>query len=248
MSQTASAPALFISDLHLSGERPDILQRFRRFMSGQAPASRALYILGDLFEYWVGDDALGGEDDPVASEVVAALRAYTTTGRPLHVLHGNRDFLLSGGFLQATGAEFLPDATVVELAGQPTLLLHGDALCTDDLEYQRFKAQVRSSAWQNEFLGRALPERHAIMSGYRARSEQTKRGAPEEIMDVNPGAVSAAFERRGVRQMIHGHTHRHAHHTLVVGGKQCERWVLPDWYERGGYLSIGDRGPRLVMF
>lgn len=249
MPEAPSSPALFISDLHLSSERPDILRRFRRFMSEQAPSSAALYVLGDLFEYWAGDDALPDDDlsGPAAAEVIAAFKAYTASGRSLHLLHGNRDFLLGSGFLSATGADLLPDSTVVEIGGEPTLLLHGDSLCTDDLAYQRFKAEVRSAAWQRAFLGRPLAERHAIMGRYRAESEKTKSGAAEQIMDVNPGAVSGAFRRFGVRRMIHGHTHRHAHHTLVVDGKRCERWVLPDWYERGGYLATENGRPRLVM-
>ncbi len=241
-------PALLIADLHLSAVRPDALARFLRFMSDAATLSSALYILGDLFEYWPGDDVLSHTGtDSVVEKTVAALGSYAHSGRALHVLHGNRDFLLGEKFLAATGAVLMEDSTIVRLGGVPTLLLHGDALCTGDIAYQTFKAEVRSAAWKSSFLARPLGERHAIMAAYRAESEGLKSTAAPRIMDVDDAAVDAQFVRFAVRRMIHGHTHRHARHIIEVNGERCERWGLPDWYETGGYLAIGRHAPQLRM-
>ena len=248
MAAARERPALLIADLHLSGDRPDGLARFLRFMSDQAKGSSGLYILGDLFEYWPGDDLLSSSAaDSAAAMTVHALRTYTMSGRPLHVMHGNRDFLLGARFLSESGAVLLEDYTIVDLAGVPTLLAHGDTLCTDDIAYQEFRSEVRSAEWKRNFLARPLTQRNEIMAAYRAKSEKSKSTAPARIMDVNDAAVDEQFVRFGVRHMIHGHTHRHAHHTHQVRGNSFDRWVLPDWYVGGGFLAISDDGPQLVM-
>lgn len=248
MARRLPIAALFISDLHLSAERPGMLQRFSAFMANEAAGAGALYVLGDLFEYWPGDDTLDDPSDAVAAAVAEALQRFTASGRPLHLLHGNRDFLLGARFAERTGATLLPDHAVVNLAGEPALLLHGDSLCTDDLAYQEFKSKIRTDAWRREFLAQPLAERHALMARYRAQSENAKSATAARIMDVNAGAVAAAFRQSGVRRMIHGHTHRHARHELAIDDVARERWVLPDWYARGGYLAVRSGTPELVLF
>ncbi len=235
--------SLFISDLHLTSARPGANARFFRFLLDTAPRAEALCILGDFFEAWVGDDDL---DDPLHGRIAMALRELTLGGTRLHVMHGNRDFLLGETFCRATGASLLAEPHVVDLYGTPTLLLHGDALCTDDLDYQQFRRMVREPAWQAAFLARPLAERHALARELRAKSEQVKGGKRPEIMDANAEAVLDAFRRHGVGRMIHGHTHRPARHAHDVDGRPSERWVLPDWYDTGGYLACDTQGCRMV--
>jgi UDP-2,3-diacylglucosamine hydrolase len=233
------ALTLFISDLHLSSERPEIGERFIGFLRREAARSDALYILGDLFEYWIGDDELGSPDaDPLSLRVIAALAQLTAAGVALRLMHGNRDFLLGDGFLQATGAALLEDPTRLELEGTPTLLTHGDVLCTDDLAYQRFRAQARTPQWRNAIFSQSLAQRRRTLVGLREKSEQVKRETPMAIMDANAGAVEQAFRAYRVERIIHGHTHRPGRHLLRVDGRHCERWVLPDWYQAGGCLAI----------
>jgi UDP-2,3-diacylglucosamine hydrolase len=241
--------ALFISDLHLSGERPDTSEQFFRFLDGEASRAQALYVLGDLFEYWAGDDELQDPaGEPLAGEVAQGFRRLADAGVAVHVMHGNRDFLVGRGFLAASGARFLDDPSVIRLAGQPVALMHGDTLCTDDRDYQAWRRTARSDTWQREFLGKTLQARHEAIRGLRAKSKEVIAAKPAEIMDVNADAVRDAFRRHGVRRLIHGHTHRPARHEIEVDGAICERWVLPDWYGRGGYLALDDVGPRLVSF
>lgn len=243
-AQSGKRPeSLFISDLHLTAERPGANDRFFRFLDEIAAAAEALYILGDFFEAWVGDDAL---TDPFHAQVVAALHQLVSRGVRLYVMHGNRDFLLAEDFCRASGASLLAEPHVVNLYDRPTLLLHGDALCTDDLDYQQFRRVVRDPGWQVSFLARPLSERVALARELRARSEQVKGNKRPEIMDVNAEAVQQAFRQHGVQRMIHGHTHRPAHHHLMVDDRPCERWVLPDWYDTGGYLSCSNGGCKLV--
>jgi UDP-2,3-diacylglucosamine hydrolase len=241
--------ALFISDLHLSSERPDTSQQFFRFLGDEARRAAGLYILGDLFEYWVGDDELtepGG--DSLALEVVSELKKLSGSGVVVALMHGNRDFLLGEGFLSACGARFLEDPTIIQVKGEALALMHGDTLCTDDHDYQNWRRTARSEAWQGEFLSKSLSERHEAIQGLREKSKEVIAAKPAEIMDVNAEAVKEAFRRHRVRRLIHGHTHRPARHELEVDGVRCERWVLPDWYGRGGYLALDDVGPRLVSF
>jgi UDP-2,3-diacylglucosamine hydrolase len=241
--------ALFISDLHLSAERPDANEQFFRFLGDEAGRARSLYVLGDLFEYWAGDEEL--EDpagDPLAAEVAQGFRRLADAGVSIHLMHGNRDFLVGKAFFAASGARFLEDPSVLHFAGQPVALMHGDTLCTDDVDYQAWRRTARSATWQREFLAKPLAARHEAIRGLREKSKQVIALKPADIMDVNADAVRDAFRRHGVRRLIHGHTHRPARHDIEVDGARCERWVLPDWYGRGGYLALDDVGPRLVSF
>ena len=241
--------ALFVSDLHLSAGRPAINARFVRFLKQQARSARALYVLGDLFEYWIGDDELEAADgDPLAKQVAAAFRALTDAGVALHLMHGNRDFLIGRRFAERTGATLLADPSTVPFANLPYLLLHGDTLCTDDAAYQEFRSVVRSPAWQRDFLAKPLAERRALMQELRRRSENEKRSKSAAIMDVNPREVAAVMQQHGATRLVHGHTHRPGHHRVELPGTAGERWVLPDWYTRGGYLEVERVEPRLVVF
>ena len=240
---------LFVSDLHLSDERPQSNERFFRFLVEEVRGARALYILGDLFESWIGDDDLDAHAGcALGRAVVDALGALTRRGTPLFLMHGNRDFLIGQRMCRSAGAKLLDDPSVVEIAGVRTLLVHGDTLCTDDLDYQAWRATARSEAWRRQFLSRSLSERREIARDLRDRSRAMTRAKSPEIMDVNQEAVRDALRREGVRRMIHGHTHRPAMHELQIDGKACERWVLPDWYGTGGYLEVTDVAPRLVLF
>jgi len=237
--------ALFISDLHLSEDRPEANERFFEFLETEADGAHALYVLGDLFEYWIGDDDL---DEPFNAIVGGFFRRLTQSGTQLRVMHGNRDFLLGERFCQATGAQLLADPTELDLGGEKTLLMHGDTLCTDDLEYQNWRRTSRSPAWQAEFLKKSLDERRAAVHGLREKSKEVIQAKPPEIMDVNQGAVTEALRRSAATRLIHGHTHRVGHHKVKVDGRDCERWVLPDWYGRGGYLEIAGNRPKLVRW
>lgn len=237
--------SLFVSDLHLSGERPATHEQFFRFLGEEAAGDCALYVLGDLFEYWIGDDDLA---EPFNASVVRALRASTRAGTKLFLMHGNRDFLIGRDFCAATGAVLLEDPSVVRLGAREVLLLHGDTLCTDDTDYQAWRRTARSAEWREDFLARPIRERRRIVEGLREKSRQAIRGKPAEIMDVNADAVRAAFRRHGAQTMIHGHTHRPAAHKHEVDGRRCERWVLPDWYGPGGYCVVEGPDTRLIRF
>jgi len=236
---------LFISDLHLSAERPEANERFIAFIEGKARGAAALYVLGDLFESWIGDDEIVERFNAVVAGFFAAL---VRSGTPLYVMHGNRDFLIGERFCRETGAKLLQDPTVVEIGGVPTLLMHGDTLCTDDLDYQAWRARTRNPAAQGMFLSKPLAERRAMSAMIREKSKEVIAGKPAEIMDVNAGAVRDAFRKHGVTRMIHGHTHRPGRHELEVDGRRCERWVLPDWYGRGGYLEAALGKASLIRF
>ncbi|HSH06536.1 MAG TPA: UDP-2,3-diacylglucosamine diphosphatase [Burkholderiales bacterium] len=228
---------LFISDLHLSSDQPQVSAQLFHFLASEARDAEALYILGDLFEVWLGDDAMEAPDgDPLAREVADALRAVRDTGTEILLMHGNRDFLLGERFAQACGARLIEDPTLLSLGNETWALMHGDTLCTEDHAYQKFRALARSRQFQEEFLSKPLAERRALAQAYRAKSEQVKRATPEEIMDVTPSAVEAVFRRHAASCLIHGHTHRPATHHYEVDGRHCERWVLPDWDRSGGYL------------
>jgi UDP-2,3-diacylglucosamine hydrolase len=229
---------LFISDLHLAEDRPATTERFARFLAGAAAGCDALYILGDLFEYWIGDDGL---DLPFPAQVAGLLRPVAAA-TPTFFMHGNRDFMVAARFGEECGVALLQDPTVIDLYGEPTVLLHGDTLCTGDQAYQDFRARVRDPAWQAAALRMPVAQRIAIARDLRAQSEGAKEGKVEAIMDVAPDAVERAFVASGCRRMIHGHTHRPARHEHVAGGHRCVRWVLPDWYEAGGYLEATPSG------
>jgi UDP-2,3-diacylglucosamine hydrolase len=237
--------ALFISDLHLTEERPAANEQFIDFLEGKARAADALYILGDLFEYWIGDDDL---EEPFNAVMAGLLRGLTRASVPVYVMHGNRDFLMGERFCAATGARLLADPTVHEIQGVKTLLVHGDTLCTDDADYQNWRRIARSDEWQREFLAKPRAERRSMILGLREKSKAVIQAKPAEIMDVSQAAVVEALRRHGVTRLVHGHTHRPGRHTHSVDGHPAERWVLPDWYGRGGYLEIGRGAPKLIRF
>ena len=224
---------LFISDLHLSDERPEITALFSLFLQNDAARARALYILGDLFEVWLGDDAVL----PAYQPVMDRIRALTASGVPVYVMHGNRDFLIGERFVQLSGCRLLEDPTIIELEGKRTLLMHGDTLCTDDVEYQRFRTQVRNPDTQRQFLALPINERIAVAKHYRQESRERSRSKAEEIMDVNQGAVMEIMRRHGVYQLIHGHTHRPAVHSFILDDHSAQRIVLGDWYEQASILK-----------
>jgi UDP-2,3-diacylglucosamine hydrolase len=233
---------LFISDLHLAEDRPATTERFARFVAETVPAADALYVLGDLFEYWVGDDGL---ELAFPARVAGILRAAARAA-PTFFMQGNRDFMVASRFCAETGVRMLPDPAVIDLYGERALLMHGDTLCTGDREYLAFRARVRNPAWQAAALARPIEERIAIAVGMRAKSEGEKGGKGEAIMDVAPEAVEEALAAAKCRLLIHGHTHRPARHEHAVDGRTCVRWVLPDWYETGGYLEATPAGIRAI--
>lgn len=226
--------ALFIADLHLAEERPETVEAFLAFLAGPARTAPALYILGDLFEYWAGDD----DDAPLSLRVADALHTLAETGTRVHFMAGNRDFLLGPAYAGRAGLILLPDPCVLELDGQRLLLSHGDLLCTDDTAYQAYRRQVRDPAWQAAFLARPLAERKAFIESLRQRSEAGKREKPMAIMDVNRAAVETLLREHGYPILVHGHTHRPARHDLLIDGRPCQRWVLADWHGEARYLAF----------
>jgi UDP-2,3-diacylglucosamine hydrolase len=236
---------LFISDLHLAAERPEATEKFIAFVEGKARGAAALYVLGDLFEYWIGDDDL---EEPFNAVVAGFFAALTRGGTALHLMHGNRDLLIAERFCKATGGRLLPDPSVVEVGGVKTLLMHGDTLCTDDHDYQAWRRTAHSAEFQRGFLAKSLAERRVAIGAMRDKSKAVIKAKAAEIMDVNEGAVREALHRHGVTRLIHGHTHRQGRHELEVDGRRCERWVLPDWYGRGGYLEADSAKLRFHLF
>jgi UDP-2,3-diacylglucosamine hydrolase len=239
------ASSLFVSDLHLSEERPEANERFIAFMEDTARRAAALYVLGDLFEYWIGDDDLG---EPFNAVMTGFFARLVQGGVPVFLMHGNRDFLMGERLCRATGAELLADPAVVDVGGVRTLLMHGDTLCTDDLDYQGWRRTARSPAWQQEFLSQPLEARRRTVGALRDKSREVIQAKPAEIMDVSESAVREAFRGHGVTRLIHGHTHRPGRHEMEVDGRRCERWVLPDWYGPGGYLEVSGANARLVRW
>jgi UDP-2,3-diacylglucosamine hydrolase len=223
---------LFISDLHLDASRPQITAQFLEFLEREARSASALYILGDLFEIWIGDD----DPDPDKRRVTAALRELTEAGVPCRFIHGNRDFLIGARFAATTGVELLPDGTVVDVEGQKVLLMHGDVLCTDDRSYQRLRRIVRNSLVQWLFRRLPLGRRQALANRIRVGSREHTTATPAAIMDVNDSAVRTAFESAGVDFLVHGHTHRPAVHEHLTSTGTATRIVLGDWYEQGSVL------------
>jgi UDP-2,3-diacylglucosamine hydrolase len=234
--------SLFASDLHLDSEAPWAIDAFLAFLDGPARASEALYLLGDLFEVWVGDD----DDNSDNARACAGLARLSTSGVAVYVLHGNRDFLLGAEFAARTGAKLLPDPVLMELHGVSTLLSHGDVFCTEDPAYQQLRSVVRRPAWQRRFLSLPLAARRELATAARAGSKaHTQRTIPT-IMDVNPDAVMRAFRATGARRLIHGHTHRPAVHPVVFDGIHAERVVLAPWYEAASCVAVDADGVREV--
>ncbi len=236
---------LFISDLHLSGERPETVRMFLQFLRERAVEATHLYILGDLFDVWIGDD----DAQPPIPQVLDALRRLTDSGVWLGVMHGNRDFLLGERFCSATGAELLSDPTRCMLFGIPTLLMHGDLLCTDDTDYLAFRRQVRDPAFQRQFLSLPLPERRQKAREYRAMSGEANALKAEAIMDVNPQAVTDTLRQYDAQRLIHGHTHRPGDHDLLIDGRQVTRHVLGDWHSAGAEIvRLDEQGVRREVY
>ncbi len=226
---------LFISDLHLDESRPHIVDLYTKLLADEARATAALYILGDLFESWVGDN----DDSALAARVAQSTRALRDSGVPVYFMHGNRDFLLGAYYATRAGMILLPDPSVIDIGGERVLLMHGDTLCTDDIDYQNFRTLVRAPDWQRQFLARPLAERRAFATQARGESRKHTSAAKPEIMDVNPAAVAAAMRAQGVRRLIHGHTHRPATHHFDLDGQSAERIVLGDWYDQDSVLRLG---------
>jgi UDP-2,3-diacylglucosamine hydrolase len=233
---------LFISDLHIDASRPPIVQQFLSFLEAEAARADALYILGDLFEAWIGDDA----PDSAQVTAIAGLRALTANGVPCFVMHGNRDFLLSARFCRESGAELLSDPVMVTLYGERILVMHGDALCTDDRAYQRLRATVRDADWQRRFLGLSIKERRALAGAAREGSQAHTSAMEHSITDVNADSVATVLRGTGLSTLLHGHTHRPAIHAFEMDGRPCTRIVLGDWYDQGSLLRWDQDGPELV--
>ncbi|MDG3063859.1 UDP-2,3-diacylglucosamine diphosphatase [Thauera mechernichensis] len=235
----AALPALFISDLHLSEDEPANVEAFLAFLEGPAREAASLFILGDLFEYWAGDDDLA---TPFNARIAEAIRTLSCSGTAVHFMTGNRDLLAGPAFATAIGATLLDDPACVrfgDAANAPVLLLsHGDALCTDDLAYQAYRRQVRDPAWQAGFLAEPLAARKAFIASLRQKSETAKAGKSMEIMDVNAEAVAALLRSHDYPIFVHGHTHRPDHHALKVDGRECARHVLSDWRGAACWLAF----------
>ncbi|MFC6183052.1 UDP-2,3-diacylglucosamine diphosphatase [Pseudoxanthomonas japonensis] len=232
---------LFISDLHLDAERPAVTELFGAFMQKEATRADALYILGDLFEAWVGDD----DPSETGAYVAARVCEVADAGVPVLFIRGNRDFLLGDAFARRAGMRILPDPAVVMLYGKPVLLMHGDLLCTGDTAYQAFRAQTRNPAWQAQFLSQPLAARLAFAAQARAASAAHQGGMKQQdktqfetLTDVATATVDATFAQFGIHTIIHGHTHRPAMHDLTVDDHACQRIVLGDWYEQGSVLRV----------
>jgi UDP-2,3-diacylglucosamine hydrolase len=233
---------LFISDLHLDDSRPHITRLFEDYLAGdEARSADAVYILGDLVEAWIGDD----DDAELPTRIASATRALRESGVPVYFMVGNRDFLLGEDFAQRAGFSLLDDGTVHNLYGRPTLLMHGDVLCTDDVAYQAARKQLRSPAWKAQVLAMPLEARRALAAKARAESRAHTGSAMEAIMDVNSGAVAKSMREAGVTRLIHGHTHRPATHRFDLDGQPAERIVLGDWYEHGSVLRVTPEGTQL---
>lgn len=232
---------LFISDLHLDASRPHITRLFVDFVRDEASQANALYILGDLFEAWIGDDAA----DETADRVAAALAELHEHGVPCFFMHGNRDFLLGDDYARRARMTLLPDPCVIDIEGERLLLMHGDTLCIDDAPYQAFRAQAHSPTWQRAFLAQPIAQRQAFAEHARAESTRYTRSVADAITDVNADAVHAALRENKVWRLIHGHTHRPALHRIDLDGTPAERSVLGDWYEQGSAMQL-DGAARVV--
>ena len=233
--------SLFISDLHLSADEPHGMAAFRRFLAEAAPQAAALYILGDLFDYWAGDDDL---EDAFHAGVIAGLRDLARHGTKIYLLRGNRDLLMGEALANACHATLLNDPVLIDLYGVPTLLSHGDTLCTHDAEYQHYRAQVHDANFQQQFLAKPLAERKAYIAQLRKRSIAEKQIKDSALMDVSDEAVAALLREQNYPRLIHGHTHRPNRHEHIVDGHTCERWVLGDWNNKANALRCDSGGIR----
>lgn len=229
---------LFISDLHLDASRPDITAAFERFMSQVAPNSEALYILGDFFEVWIGDD----DHNDFNQKIIELLKTYSDSGKKLFFMVGNRDFLIGNEFIGQCGATLLNDPTAIDLYGTPTLLMHGDSMCTKDAEYMAFRQQARSPEWQQQLLAQPIEARRAIAKQLREQSKSMSSMKAEDIMDVTPEEVIREMQEHQATRMIHGHTHRPDRHQVELETGVGERIVLGDWYHYLWWLEADNQG------
>lgn len=234
---------LFISDLHLDAERPAVTAQFLAFLSDEAAASDALYILGDLFESWVGDD----DPNPHYAKAKLGLRRLTNQGVPVYFMHGNRDFAIGERFAEETGVQLLPDPHVLDLYGENVLLSHGDAYCTDDVQYQTVRKVTRNPAWLQMILAKPLAERLAFAAQARAASAAHGGAINEKIADVNQAAIEKALRTANVDTILHGHTHRPGQHRFTVDGDPASRIVLGDWFAQGSIVRWDASGPKLCV-
>lgn len=240
----AEGPVLLISDLHLEEARPDLARAFFHFLEQVAPSASALYILGDFFNLWIGDDAASDFHLSIA----AALAGLSRSGTALFLMHGNRDFLLGESFARECGATLVGEPRTLVVAGKHYLLLHGDSLCTQDSDYQRFRSLVRDPAWQQSFLSRPLSERQAFAAQARAQSKAMSSNKPADIMDVCEADVLQLLSSQGNPVLVHGHTHRPAVHDFSLGSAAARRIVLGDWDRRGWYLRLHQGEEMLIDF
>ncbi|MGI9232819.1 MAG: UDP-2,3-diacylglucosamine diphosphatase [Woeseiaceae bacterium] len=232
---------LFISDLHLEASKPEIGRQFLNFLEGEATEADALYILGDLFESWVGDD----DPNPHYAEIKAALKTLANSGVPIFFMHGNRDFMISSQFADETGVMILDDPEYIELHGDKVMLSHGDALCIDDTQYQQVRLMTRNPEWQAMMRAKPLHERLAFAENARQQSQDYNDTVGDDIMDVNQDAVVGTFRKRDIDILLHGHTHRPAIHDVDLKGRTGRRIVLGDWFEQGSVVRWDEHGPRL---
>ena len=237
-SKPGAGRSYFVADLHLTDERPVATGRFFRFLDEAVAGADALYILGDLFEAWVGDD----HEEQVAEDAARRLKALADSGTPVYFMHGNRDFMLAERYAAQSGMTLIGDPARITLYGVPTLLMHGDTLCTDDTAYQAFRRRVRHPLTLALLRLLPLALRRRLAHQARAGSRAAKAGKSAEIMDVNPDEVARVLRAHQVNRLIHGHTHRPAQHVHAVDGRDCERWVVPDWYARWGYVVCDAAG------
>ncbi|MDP1927085.1 MAG: UDP-2,3-diacylglucosamine diphosphatase [Thiobacillus sp.] len=238
-----SGRTYFVADLHLTDERPVATGRFFRFLDEEVVGADALYILGDLFEAWIGDD----HDEQVAHATARHLKSLTNAGTPVFFIHGNRDFMLAKPYAAQSGMSLITDPTLIYLYGTPTLLMHGDTLCTDDVAYQTFRRRIQHPMVKGLLRHLPLAFRRSLARQARAGSESAKINKLSEIMDVNTNAVVHSLRAQHARRLIHGHTHRPARHIHAVDGHDCERWVVPDWYTRWGYVVCDTHGCALKI-
>ena len=230
----------FISDLHLDAKRPQMVQAFMQFLGGVNGQADALYILGDLFEYWIGDDIVDSPAGQIVKPLLGGLKQLSDNGTTLYFTHGNRDFLVGERFSEMTGCTLLPEKHIIDLNGTPTLVMHGDTLCTDDVEYQELRKIFYDTERREQFLALGFEDRVAEANRIRQISQEKMQHKSEEIMDVNQQAVEAAMLEAGVTQLIHGHTHRPAIHEFELNGQSAKRVVLGDWYEQVSCLKVSD--------
>lgn len=227
---------LFVSDLHLSPDRPATGALFLDFLARRARAADQLFILGDLFDVWIGDD----DDSAFNAQIQSALQALVKAGTACYLMHGNRDFLIGGGFCERTGCQLVPDPSLVHLNGCSTLLMHGDLLCTDDVPYQKFRRRIRHPLVKRLFLWRSLAARRAVAANYRRRSSLATAAKSSGIMDVNAATVESYMQRFGVERLVHGHTHRPADHEILSGARRLTRSVLAEWHPHRGEVLVQD--------